>query len=292
MNQESESDQSGHFLELKLWPGSVPGDSGIEGQEKSYLHTTRFEHVGKTRLVTNVTRPTIKVCLPPPENNTGTAMVICPGGGYYNLYWDLEGEEVAAWLNSQGMAGIILKYRVPRRAGEHKKAPSPGPQLDAQRAVSMVRRHAVEWRIDPNRIGIVGFSAGGHLALATATNFGERLYTQIDDIDTVSCRPDFAIPCYSGYLKRTDRDEISEGMHIPPATPPVFLTHASDDSESEVAHTVIMYLALQRAGILAEMHIFASGEHDYGVRQNDNLPSSWPDLCLKWLRSINLLPGK
>ncbi len=289
MNQTESSVQTTDPLVLELWPDTVPKDIGIEGQEKTHIHDSRFEGVGKTLLITNVTRPAIKVYLPPAKKNTGTAMIICPGGGYWNLFWDLEGEEVAAWLNAQGIAGIILKYRVPRRPGEETKIPAPGPLLDAQRAVSMVRHNASDWGIDPTRIGIVGFSAGGHLALATAANFHERHYPQIDAIDTISCRPDFAVLCYSGYLKANDHDEISEGIHIPPDTPPIFLTHASDDSESEVAHSVIMYLTLHRAGIPTELHVYATGEHDFGVRQNGNLPASWPQLCLNWLQSLNLL---
>jgi acetyl esterase/lipase len=156
----------------------------------------------------------------------------------------------------------------------------------------MVRHRAPEWGIDPNRIGVVGFSAGGHLALATATGFHEPKYAGIDAIDDVSSRPDYAVLCYSGYLKEKDRDEITPGIRIPADTPPIFLTHASDDSESEVAHSVIMYLALHRAGIPAELHVYAAGEHDFGVRQNDRLPASWPQLCIHWLRSRGLLTGR
>src|SRR5205823_14808511 len=130
---------------------------------------------------------------PSEAKNTGTAMIICPGGGYWNLYWELEGEEVATWLNSIGVTGIILKYRVPRRPGEVTTDPAPGPPLDAQRAVSLVRSRAADWGIDPKRIGMVGFSAGGHLALATATNFQQRKYDRVDAVDDASCRPDFAV---------------------------------------------------------------------------------------------------
>jgi acetyl esterase/lipase len=277
---------------MELWPGPVPGDAGIDGQEKERTHDSRFPGVGRTRLVTNVTRPSIKVYLPPSPPNTGTAMIVCAGGGYWDLFWDLEGEEVAAWLVSQGIAGILLKYRVPRRPGDIQGVPPLGPQLDAQRAVRMVRHRAPEWGIDPNRIGVVGFSAGGHLALATATGFHEPKYAGIDAIDGVSSRPDFAVLCYSGYLKEKDRDEITPGIRISADTPPIFLTHASDDSESEVAHSVIMYLALHRAGIPAELHVYATGEHDFGVRQNGRLPASWPELCLHWLRSRGLLTGR
>jgi acetyl esterase/lipase len=279
--------QAAESLVVELWPGPVPGDVGIDGPEKSRIHDSPL--VGHTRLITNVSRPSLTVYRPPAEKNTGTAMLICPGGGYHDLYWELEGEEVVAWLNSQGMTGIILKYRCPRRPGDVKGVPPLGPLLDAQRAVSLVRSRAAEWGIDPHRIGMVGFSAGGHLALATATSFHERHYPQIDAIDAVSCRPDFAVPCYSGYLKADNRDEISEGIRIPADTPPVFLAHASDDSISEVAHSVVMYLALHRAGVPTELHVYATGEHDFGVRLNGKLPSTWPQLCLNWLRSRDLL---
>lgn len=283
------TEQATDPLVMELWPGPVPGDVGIDGQETSRIHNSRFAGVGDTRLITNVTRPSLTIYRPPANNNTGTAMVICPGGGYWDLYWDLEGEQVAAWLNAQGMTGIILKYRVPRRPGEAKGVPPLGPLLDAQRAVSTVRSHASEWDIDPDRIGIIGFSVGGHLSLATATSFQQRKYQPIDAIDAVSCRPDFAVLCYSGYLKDADRDMVLAGIQIPDDTPPVLLTHASDDSESDVAHSAIMYLALHRAGISAELHIYATGEHDFGVRQDDKLPASWPGLCLNWLRSMDLL---
>jgi acetyl esterase/lipase len=150
---------------VELWPGKVPGDVGIKGTETSRIHQSPL--VGPTKLITNVSKPTLTVYLPPRDLNTGTAMVICPGGGYWDLYWELEGEEVAAWLNSAGIAGIILKYRCPRRPGDVKGEPAPGPQLDAQRAISLVRSRAAEWGIDPNRLGIVGFSAGGHLKSAS-----------------------------------------------------------------------------------------------------------------------------
>src|SRR6185503_3082572 len=127
----------------------------------------------------------------PKEKSSGTAVIICPGGGYWNLAWDLEGEEIAARLNSSGVTAVVLKYRVPRRPGQPERLPAPGPLLDAQRTVSLVRSRATEWEINPNRIGIIGFSAGGHLALTTATHFDQRVYEARDEIDKLSCRPDF-----------------------------------------------------------------------------------------------------
>jgi acetyl esterase/lipase len=285
---------SGEPLVVELWPGKTPGDAGIKGAETSRIHQSPL--VGPTKLITNVTKPTLTIYQPARGKNTQTAMVICPGGGYWDLYWELEGEEVAAWLNSVGITGIILKYRCPRRPGDVRGEPPLGPQLDAQRAVSLVRSRGAEWGIDKNRIGIVGFSAGGHLALATATNFAKRTYEPIDAIDEVSCRPDFAVCCYSGYLKPKDKDGIRSDIHIPADTPPIFLAHASDDRESYGGsiseNSVFMYLALKRAGIPAELHVYATGDHDFGVRQNQKLPSSWPQLCVNWLRSRGLLTAE
>jgi acetyl esterase/lipase len=281
-------------LVVDLWPGKVPGDVGIRGEESSRVYPSPL--VGPTKLITNVTKPTLTIYQPAGDKNTGTAMVICPGRGYWDLFWELEGEEVAAWLNSVGITGIILKYRVPRRPGDVRGEPPLGPLLDAERAVSLVRGRAMEWGIDPKRIGIVGFSAGGHLALATATSFEKRRYDPLDAIDEVSSRPDFAVLCYSGYLKAKDQDEIWPGLEIPSNTPPILLTHANDDSEkvggSNAENSAFMYIALKRAGVPAELHIYAKGNHDFGVRQNEKLPSSWPQLCVNWLRSLGLLkPG-
>jgi acetyl esterase/lipase len=276
---------------VELWPGTVPGDVGISQPEASRIHNSPI--VGPTRLIRYVSRPSLTIHRPAAERNTGTAMIICPGGGYWDLYWDLEGEEVARWLVSEGITGAILKYRCPRRPGEPERDPPLGPQLDAQRAVSLVRSRAAEWGIHPSRIGMVGFSAGGHLAFATASGFTKRKYEPIDAVDQVNCRPDFAVLCYSGYFTARDRNELRPDIAIPAGTPPIFLAHASDDHESHGGslpeNSVLLYLALRRAGIPAELHVFATGDHDFGVRQNEKLPSSWPGLCLRWLRSQSLL---
>lgn len=279
-------------LVVELWPGKVPGDPGIKEPETSRIF--RSPIVGPTRLIRYVSRPSLTIHRPPKDRDTGTAMIICPGGGYWDLFWDLEGEEVAAWLNSVGMTGVILKYRCPRRPGEPERDPPLGPQMDAQRAVSLVRSRAAEWGIRPDRIGMVGFSAGGHLAFATAGGFTRRKYDPIDAIDRVSCRPDFAVLCYSGYFKSQDRDELRPEIVIPAGMPPIFLAHASDDHTghggSLAENSVLLYLALHRARVPAELHVFATGDHDFGVRQNERLPSSWPRLCVRWLESRGLLP--
>jgi acetyl esterase/lipase len=279
-------------LVAELWPGKVPDETGDIGPEKVHpspmLTRNEVEVTESTRLLTNVSKPTITVCRPAKDKDTGTAILICPGGGYWNLYWELEGEEVAAWLNSIGVTGIILKYRVPRRPDEPKGEPARRPLQDAQRAVSLVRNKANAWGISPQRIGMIGFSAGGHLAIATATSFEKRSYEPIDDIDRVSCRPDFAIAAYSGYLKAKGKDELAPGLSIPANTPPIFLVHGGSDIISPPEHSVVTYLALRRAGIPAELHVYAGAAHDFAVRKVDHPCGTWTDRCIDWLRNQGL----
>jgi len=280
-------------LVVELWPDQVPDEPGGIGPEKVVpspkLDRSQVEVTESTRMVTNVTRPTLTIYRPAREKDSGTAMLICPGGGYWNLYWELEGEEVAAWLNSIGVTGIILKYRVPRRPDEPKGEPARRPLQDAQRAVSLVRSRAKEWGLAPDRIGIIGFSAGGHLAIATATRFEHRTYAPRDAVDDVSCRPDFAIPVYSGYLKAKDKDELSPGLSVPKQTPPVFLVHGGADLISDPEHSVVMYRALKRAGISAALHIYADSAHDFGVRKVGRPCDAWTQACVDWLRHRRLL---
>jgi acetyl esterase/lipase len=282
---------------VELWPGKAPDEAGDIGPEKvrmsPKLTRKEVEVTESTRLVTDVSKPTITVYRPAKDKDTGAAVLICPGGGYWNLYWELEGEEVAAWLTSKGVTGIILKYRVPRRPDDTKGEPARRPLQDAQRAVSLVRGKAKEWGIDPNRIGIVGFSAGGHLAVATATGFEKRTYEPVDDIDKVSCRPDFAIAAYSGYLKAKDKDELAPGLRVPAKAPPVFLVHGGADIISDPNHSVVMYMALKRAGVPAELHIYAGAAHDFAVRKVDHPCGAWTDTCLDWMRNQGFLkPAK
>jgi acetyl esterase/lipase len=280
-------------LVVNVWPGKVPGDVGISGEEKFIelkVDGKPYEVAGKpTKWLTNVSKPTLTLFHAPKDKDTGVAMLICPGGGYHNLGWDVEGEEVAAWLNSIGVTGVILKYRCPRRPGDVKGEPPLGPLMDAQRAVSLVRGNAKEWGINPKKIGMVGFSAGGHLVGATATNFDKRTYDPIDDYDKLSCRPDFAVMLYSGYLKLKEKDELASDLRVSAQTPPILLVHASDDKISSVEHSVTMYIALERAKVPSELHIFASGGHGFGVRKSDQPCSTWTDRCVDWLRNQGFL---
>jgi acetyl esterase/lipase len=281
-------------LVVEVWPGQPPDDNAQVGTERvlmsQKLDRKQVEVTEQTRMITDVTKPTLTICHPAKDKDTGTAILICPGGGYWNLFWQLEGEEVADWLNSIGVTGIILKYRVPRHADEPKDLPARRPLQDAQRAVSLVRSKAKEWGIDPQRIGIVGFSAGGHLAIATATSFEKRTYPAIDDIDNISCRPDFAIPVYPGYLKARDKDELAPSLRIPAGTPPVFLAHGGADIISPPENSVLMYLALRKAGVPAELHVYAKAAHDFGVRPSDQPCSRWTESCAAWLRHQGFLP--
>jgi acetyl esterase/lipase len=280
-------------LVVELWPGPVPDEPGNLGPERERmspaLDRKQVEVTEPTRLITDVSRPSLTFYRPVKDRDTRTAVLICPGGGYWNLYWQLEGEEVAAWLNSLGVTGVILKYRVPRRPDEPKGEPARRPLQDAQRAIGLLRNRAGEWGIDPRRIGMVGFSAGGHLVIATATNFEKRTYEPVDEADKVSCRPDFGILVYPGYLKPKDKEELSPGLHVPAGTPPIFLAHGGDDLISPPEHSVVMYLALRRAGVPAELHIYATAAHDFGVRNSEHPCSTWTQACANWLRYQGLL---
>ena len=265
---------------LDVWPGKAPGETEPIGEEKVLDHKPGERQVKR---ITNVSKPTLTVFRPTSDKDTGAAVVVCPGGGYNILAWDLEGEEVARWLNSVGVTGIVLKYRVPRRPNQPKDQPPLGALQDAQRAMSLVRGHAKEWNLDPQRIGILGFSAGGHLAAATATNFDKRAYEPVDALDKLSCRPDFAVLVYPGYLIAKDKDELSPDIRIRKDCPPMFFAHAGDD-RVKAENSILTYLALKRAGVSAELHIYASGGHGFGLRASDQPSSTWPGRCADWLR--------
>jgi acetyl esterase/lipase len=278
-------------LVVNIWPGKPADDDAAKIGEEKFIQLMvkgkPYEVDGKpTKWITNVTKPTLSIYKPDKEKDTGIAMLICPGGGYHNLGWDVEGTEIAEWLNSIGITGIIVKYRCPRRPGDVQNVPPAGPLKDTQRAISLVRSKAKEWNIDPKRIGMVGFSAGGHLVGSTCTRFEERTYEPIDDIDKISCRPDFGIMCYSGYFKVNDG--LSPTVKTPKDTPPLFFVHATDDTISDVEHSITFYLALKRAKIDAEMQIFASGGHGFGVRPGSPC-FGWTRTCQDWLKTRGIL---
>jgi acetyl esterase/lipase len=215
-------------------------------------------------------------------------VVVCPGGGYTNLAWDHEGEQVAEWLNSIGVTAAVLKYRVPRREGTPNGQPPTQALMDAQRALSLVRSHAKDWEIDPARVGILGFSAGGHLAAWASTAYEKRAYEPVDDADKLTCKPDFAIPIYPGGVLKRGTTEISPEIQVTSQTPPSFLAVANDDRGS-LESTVLYYLALKRAGVPAELHVYETGGHGFGMRPSPKAYATWPKRCEEWMRDRGLL---
>jgi acetyl esterase/lipase len=270
---------------IDVWPGPAPGDKGDIGPEKV---TEGKPGAPPDRHITNVTRPTIAVFRPAKDKDTGAAVLVAPGGGYNLLAYDKEGEEVAGWLNSIGVTGVVLKYRVPRRPDNPKGAPPPQALMDAQRAVSLVRSKAGEWGIDPKRIGMLGFSAGGHLTAWTSTNFDKRSYEPVDEVDKVSCRPDFAVLVYPGGVVARDKDELAPEIRATKTTPPAFFAHAGDD-RVRPENSVAMYLALKKAGVPAELHVFAKGGHGFGLRPSKQPCSTWPQRCAEWMNAQGFL---
>lgn len=276
---------------ISIWPGAVPGDYGPIGPER--VRAPGEAPTKDAKWITEVSIPTITVFRPRDKPVNGTGLVICPGGGYWNLAWDLEGEEVASRFNRAGITAFVLKYRVPRRQDQSEELPAPGPLLDAQRAIRLVRSRAAEWQISSNRIGIVGFSAGGHLSVSAATNFDQRGYDPIDEIDKASCRPDFAVAVYPGYLiaqhpagKEINRDKLAPYIRIPGGVPPILLIHASDDPVASADNSVQMYLALKRTNVHTELHVYAKGGHGFGVRDGTLAGATWPDRCVEWLSNL------
>jgi len=264
-------------MALNLWPeGKVPG---LAAGEKEEIVDEMDDRIGNR--VTKVTKPKVTVYKPDPQNDTGAAVVICPGGGYHILAYDLEGVEVAQWLNKIGVTGVVLHYRVPR-AKEGKLYANP--LSDAQRAIRLTRANAQDWKIDPDKVGILGFSAGGNLAAVTS-NADETAYEPIDDADKLSARPDFTLLIYPAYLNQKEADtELTPETSVDKSTPPAFLVHTSDDRVPSTG-SVAYYLGLKRLDIPAELHIFPSGGHGYGLRPTDKPVTKWPQLAADWLKN-------
>src|SRR2546423_3423718 len=279
--------------QVPIWPGVVSDAQPIKGPEVS---GTVVDATGSPKLVggrpwiyvDRVSQPTMTV-YSPVASNTGVAVVVFPGGGYNVLAIDLEGTEACDWLTSRGITCVLLKYRVP--------CMKSGPYLDcrtalqdAQRTVGLVRFHAARWHIDPHKIGVLGFSAGGHMVAAMSTHFEKRLYPTVDAADTVSCRPDFAIALYPGHLAVRERNFVlNPDIQVTHRTSPTFLVHAEDDPVDPVENSLVYYAALRKAGIPAEMHLYVKGGHAFALRPTSSPISGWPQLVEKWLRTIGMI---
>jgi len=272
---------------LNIWPGKPPGETKELPPEIDLTKDTDKLIAGKRIIkLGNVSTPQIAVYKPEKSKDTGASVIICPGGGHHILAYDLEGTEVAEWLNTIGVTGIVLKYRVPFRDPEKRWGAAVA---DAQRAVSLVRSKATEWNLDPKRIGICGFSAGGETAGLTSLFLEERQYTAADDVDKVSCKPDFAILIYPGGFDTKGQAQIRVKDKVTKDTPPMFLIHAFDDPVT-ANNSLALAVELKKVGVPTELHIYDAGGHGYGLRLVNTLPiTTWPKRCEEWMQRRGLL---
>jgi acetyl esterase/lipase len=289
---------AGH-AEVAIWPGAAPDLQPAAGPETSRWWPTAPTGPPGGFSVENVTRPTMTV-YSPKERNAGVAILVFPGGGYQDLAIDLEGTEVCDWLTSKGITCVLLKYRVPN-SGMHwdercqcqMKPKAPTALEDAQRTMGLVRLHAAEWHIDPHKIGVLGFSAGGHLVADISTHFEKRLYPGVDAADKESCRPDFAVALYPGHLWIDDKKfELNPDIrtHITRQTPTTFLLQAEDDYVDNVNQSLVYYIGLKNAKVPVEMHLYAQGGHAFGLRRTELPIAGWPQLVETWLGTIGMVP--
>jgi Esterase/lipase len=284
----------GH-IQIPIWPAAAPDARHVNRPEVS---TTALNAAGGKQLVggrpwvsvEQVSRPTMTV-YSPAGANTGVAVVVFPGGGYNILAIDLEGTEACDWLTSRGITCVLLKYRVPCvKSGPYRNCRTA--LEDAQRALGLVRFRASEWHVDPHRIGVLGFSAGGHMVAATSTHFEKRVYSPVDAADTVSCRPDFAIALYPGHLAVPERGfALNPDIRVTSRTPPTFLVQAEDDPIDPVENSLVYHAALRKAGIPVELHLYVKGGHAFGLRRTTSPITEWPQLVEKWLGTIGMIPN-
>jgi acetyl esterase/lipase len=269
--------------EIPLWPEGVPDEASLDLPAES---SADKDNDGIVR-VSHVSEPKIRFFPAPEDANTGAAVVVCPGGGYSILAISHEGTQVCEWLNSIGVNAVLLKYRIPRREGLEKHQ---APLQDAQRALSLTRKNAANWKIDSKRIGILGFSAGGHLSAVALTNADRpRTYPAKPEIDSFSCRPDFAVLVYPAYLQsEEDPNALAPEIRVTKETSPTFLVVAHGD-QKWVESSVVFYLAMKRAGASAELHVHGKGGHGFGMKPIDEEVGNWPRLAEKWMRETGIL---
>lgn len=284
----------GH-TQVPIWPGAIPDSQRGTGPETTDVDTKELVAGKPWIYVGHVSHPTMTVYAPTAQN-TGAAVVVFPGGGYQILAIDLEGTEVCDWLTSKGITCVLLKYRVPGegrypKSGAYPK--SPAALEDAQRTVGLVRFHAAEWHIDPHKIGVLGFSAGGHMVAAMSVHFEGRLYPTVDAADKVSCRPDFAVALYPGHLSLAKNSLALNPdirTHITRQTPPTFILQNEDDPVDDIENSLSYFTALKQAGVPVEMHIYAQGGHAFGLRRTTFPATAWPELVETWLKTTGIIP--
>jgi acetyl esterase/lipase len=282
----------GH-VQVPIWPGTPP-DADLQHAPGPEYVTNTITPKGKPLVwVRNVSQPTMTV-YSPQGKNTGVAMVVFPGGGYNELAMNLEGTEICDWLNSRGITAVLLKYRVPLAKTEPYSEPTPLALEDAQRTLGLVRLHAAEWHINPHKIGVIGFSAGGHMVTTTSTYFDKRIYPAVDAADQESCRPDFAIACYPGHLWDSDNGlNLNPNVPVTTNTPTTFIVMAEDDHVDHVDQALTYYIALKNAGVPTEMHLYAQGGHGFGLRRTEYpVVTAWPRLVETWLGTIGMISNQ
>lgn len=269
---------------VKLWPGKAPGETKDIGPE-TYIEPKKGQL--EVKRLANVSEPTLTVYPAPTDRATGAAVIVAPGGGYTILAIEHEGTQTCEWLNTLGVTAILLKYRVPKR--EMQAPDNLAAIQDAQRAVSLTRARAKDWGIDPNRVGMLGFSAGGNLT-AWACLADKRAYDPIDAADKLSSRPNFAALIYPAYL--TDKGgDLKPEYRVTKDAPPTFLAHANDDPVTPLS-SAMLYAALTKNGVPAELHIYATGGHGFGMRKSAHPVSAWPARCADWLKTRGYLEKK
>ena len=288
--------------QIQIWGEVIPDIRATAGQEKVVVVEDRPIGGKPWTLVGRVAVPTITVFTPRTQN-TGITVLVFPGGGYNELAIDLEGTEVCEWLVTNGMTAVLLKYRVPgeegfadqgyRRSGPYPK--SPLALQDAQRAIRLLRHRSKEWGINPSKIGVMGFSAGGHLVAAMSTHFDGKTYNPTDEIDQASARPDFAVAVYPGKLwnpNYVENPEFKLNPHVPVSSksPATFIVHAQDDPVDDVNHSLVYYIELKKAGVPAEMHLYAKGGHAFGLRYTESPITRWADLFKTWVSNLTVSP--
>lgn len=278
--------------QLPLWPNGAPDQPQGRSAPES-VSTVRTKTGHDYLAIANVSEPTITV-LPPKGANTGAAILVFPGGGFSILAMDIEGTEICDWVTARGMTCVLLKYRVPggnhywnKACNCHITPPVPFALQDAQRAIRMVRARAPGLGVDPHRIGVLGFSAGGYL-VAQTSNILQPAYRAVDAVDEISSRPDFAIALYPGHLCRAG-DTLDPGLPVTDQAPPTFLLQAWDDPVDRICNSTVYARALDAAGVPTEVHLFAKGGHAFGVRPTGHPVSSWPALVENWLKEIQVL---
>jgi acetyl esterase/lipase len=266
---------------IKLWPGTPPGPAREVGEEEDITKPEDRLIAGRRIIkLANVAMPEAHVYLPPKDKRSGSAVVVCPGGGFHILAWDLEGTEVAEWLTSIGVTAIVLKYRVPTGSVDPKWLQ---PVQDAQRTLSIVRSRAADWGLKTDQIGILGFSAGGHTAGRTALTT-ERLYEPVDEADRQPFLPDAAMLIYPAYFANKEETKLAEDLKVTKDSPKMFMVHAFDDPIT-VQSSLLLTSALKKAGVASELHVYDTGGHGYGLRPVDGQPvTMWPKRCDDWLK--------